>query len=595
MKSVRNSFLVAFVVILAFVNIIHYWNVQSNLVTNQEEKVELLVKNVRSALNTTNQNERFFNEFLADSLRTSAKAVQYSLPPKIEDVTNEQLVELTEQLSLEGITLFVKEGDDVVSVKSSDPDEIGLSTKGWVEGKWYKMFNALLTKHDVDVMPGFGEALPNFWAGPINTSTSNPNLVTKWGYYNDGTTDYLINTYVEEEVITGYYETAGVQKVIADVIEDHPYILTITVLNAEALEFGEKRVKETGAVRFTDRLLLAGDYIFQTDSDEQNALKAIYSNQLVHYETNYKDKKLLKSYFPSDFKAGDDMTDKILITVTSDFEFIQSELYGRLLKALLISGLSLLVGLIAVGIVGRFIDRKRQTLDSVQGMYEDHIESIFETIGEFRHDFNHHLHTISGLAKMGLTTELHEYVSNLVKVQDEFSNIVNASVPALSGLVQSKKVEAREKEIEFEYHFENMESLDMPVEKLTDIVKVIGNILDNAFHAVEESQQRKKNVSIYGRYKNDCLKFTISNNGDMIPIEILTDIFKMGFTTRSSIGGTGVGLASCKKAIERYRGDIHVESTAYQTVFNVSVPIGKKEIRLLTALKSLKKTELNTN
>lgn len=595
MKSVRKSFLIAFIIILIFVNLIHYWQVQNNLVANQEGKIEMLVNGVHAKLQSTHRNERFFNDFLARDLRNSAKAVQHHLPPSIDDVTNEQLVQLAEDFALQGITLFVKEGDDVISVKSSEPHEIGMSTKNWVQGKWYKMFNGLLTNQDVEPIEGFGEALPNFWAAPINTSKSNPDLITKWGYYNDGTTDYLINTYVEESVVEGFFQNVGLQKAIDDILESYPYILTVTILNVDALKHGEKRVRETGAVRFADRMILAGDYAFPTSEDEENALKAIQQNDPIHYKAEVDDKKILKSYNPSVFNAGDDFQDKVLITITSDFTYITDELHARLRKAIFISVLSLLFGLLAIGFVSRSIERKQEALNNIQGMYENHIDSLFETIREYRHDFNHHLHTISGLSKMGLTAELYEYVNNLVKVHEEFNNFVDASIPALSGLIHSKKVEAKEKSIEFENHFENMEKLDVPVEKLTDIVKVIGNILDNAIHAVEESGKDKKMVNIYGRYKKGNLKFSISNNGLKIPDDVMGDIFKMGFTTRSKIGGTGVGLASCKKAIERYKGDINVVSDCDKTIFSIIVPMAEHESRKKLSPHKRSRIELENN
>jgi sensor histidine kinase regulating citrate/malate metabolism len=166
----------------------------------------------------------------------------------------------------------------------------------------------------------------------------------------------------------------------------------------------------------------------------------------------------------------------------------------------------------------------------------------------------------------------------LVSFQDEVNDLVDVNIPALSGLIQSKKSEAREKDIVFEHHFENLENLNLSLEKVTDIVKVTGNIMDNAFHAVEESEINSKRVTIYGKYQDSLLTIIISNNGDMIPENIRENIFKLGFTTRSAIGGTGVGLLSSKKAVERYKGTITVKSDEHLTTFVIKIPISKKEI-----------------
>jgi sensor histidine kinase regulating citrate/malate metabolism len=211
-------------------------------------------------------------------------------------------------------------------------------------------------------------------------------------------------------------------------------------------------------------------------------------------------------------------------------------------------------------------------------MYTQHVDSLFNTMKEYQHDFNHHLYTIAGLSSMGLHNELEDYVSTLVSFQDEVNDLVDVNIPALSGLIQSKKSEAREKDIVFEHHFEYLENLNLSLEKVTDIVKVTGNVMDNAFHAVEESENPSKRVTIYGKYQDLLLTIIISNNGDVIPENIRENIFKLGFTTRSAIGGTGVGLQSSNKAVERYRGTITVTSDEHLTTFVIKIPISKKEI-----------------
>jgi hypothetical protein len=196
MKKIRFSIIFVMTLILVGINTVYYVTTKQTLKKNQNEKVRLIVNNVRSSIDSTRKAEDYFNLLLAQQLRQSSIAIQQSLPPKIDQVKNEQLVELSKKLGLEGITLFVQTKDDVVGVKSSSPEEIGLSTKDWANGKWYLMFKQLLEKHDVTLIPGFGEKLENFWSGPIDTSMSNPSTINKWGYYNDGTTDYLINPYI---------------------------------------------------------------------------------------------------------------------------------------------------------------------------------------------------------------------------------------------------------------------------------------------------------------------------------------------------------------------------------------------------------------
>jgi signal transduction histidine kinase len=67
------------------------------------------------------------------------------------------------------------------------------------------------------------------------------------------------------------------------------------------------------------------------------------------------------------------------------------------------------------------------------------------------------------------------------------------------------------------------------------------------------------------------LSIEISNNGQPIPEDVLENIF-VPFVTYKK-GGTGVGLALVKKAVDMHYGRISVESTAALTTFSIQLPL----------------------
>jgi hypothetical protein len=58
-------------------------------------------------------------------------AIKHALPANYQDITNEQLTKLAQEVRVSHITLLAKTDDDIIGVKSSDPKEINMSTKGW--------------------------------------------------------------------------------------------------------------------------------------------------------------------------------------------------------------------------------------------------------------------------------------------------------------------------------------------------------------------------------------------------------------------------------------------------------------------------------
>ena len=94
------------------------------------------------------------------------------------------------------------------------------------------------------------------------------------------------------------------------------------------------------------------------------------------------------------------------------------------------------------------------------------------------------------------------------------------------------------------------------------------NIIKNAIEAIDE----KGEINITEEIIENRVVVKISNNGK--PIENEKDIFKEGFTTKSS--GSGLGLAICKKQLEAQNASLKLlKSTSDLTEFEIIVPIYK--------------------
>jgi signal transduction histidine kinase len=75
----------------------------------------------------------------------------------------------------------------------------------------------------------------------------------------------------------------------------------------------------------------------------------------------------------------------------------------------------------------------------------------------------------------------------------------------------------------------------------------------------------------------------VRDTGTGIPADKLPRIFDPYFTTKSGpdetgMGGTGLGLSSCRKIIEAHHGRIRVDSTmGIGTQFTIKLPVVKKQ------------------
>ncbi|MBO5340801.1 MAG: Spo0B domain-containing protein [Oscillospiraceae bacterium] len=181
------------------------------------------------------------------------------------------------------------------------------------------------------------------------------------------------------------------------------------------------------------------------------------------------------------------------------------------------------------------------------------------------HDFTNKLHVILGLIQMEMYEEASTYIQNITMVQREtISKVMNAvSEPAVAALLIGKIARASELNINFVLRDGCRYSptdMALPSEML---ITVIGNLLDNAFEAMNENTDYKvRHELMFGIYsKSDAVLITVDDTGHGIKPEHLARIFEKGYSTKSDNRGTG--LYQVKAMVENFGGKIIVESQEY--------------------------------
>ena len=189
------------------------------------------------------------------------------------------------------------------------------------------------------------------------------------------------------------------------------------------------------------------------------------------------------------------------------------------------------------------------------------------------HDFTNKLHVILGLIQMQMYEEAVSYIENITIVQRAtISKIMNAvNEPAVAALLIGKTARAAELNVKFVFRegsYYSKTDMQLPSELL---VTVIGNLIENAFEAMNECEDyNQQNELIFGIYsKPKAVLITVDDTGTGIAPEHLEHIFENGFSTKGS--GRGTGLYQVKQMVERANGSIVVESQeGIGTSFSVS-------------------------
>jgi signal transduction histidine kinase len=126
---------------------------------------------------------------------------------------------------------------------------------------------------------------------------------------------------------------------------------------------------------------------------------------------------------------------------------------------------------------------------------------------------------------------------------------------------------------------------DNNIEKINvvpqDIGRVLLNLFNNAFYAVNEKQKAesltqnaeyKPLVSVSTKKLNDKIEIKVADNGNGIPQNIIDKIFQPFFTTKPTGQGTGLGLSLSYDIIKAHGGEIKVETKEGEgTIFTINI------------------------
>ena len=204
--------------------------------------------------------------------------------------------------------------------------------------------------------------------------------------------------------------------------------------------------------------------------------------------------------------------------------------------------------------------------------YQGEFKSMLQTMRAIRHDFINHIQVIQGLLKLGREDRAFEYVNSLTNEVESMELPLKVKNPALFILLQSKWVRAQNDKVDMHLFVD-----DDPFQKVKsiDMIKIMSNLIDNAFDATMLLSESERFISIEVRLINSMYLFQVENIGPSIPKDVVTEIFNAGFSTKEERLGIprGDGLSIVKQVVGRYGGTIDVHSNRNTTTFSVKIPV----------------------
>lgn len=232
------------------------------------------------------------------------------------------------------------------------------------------------------------------------------------------------------------------------------------------------------------------------------------------------------------------------------------------------------VSLFAFAVIFRLlIGTRNQAIKVTQELYIDDINNMFTSIRGQRHDFLNHVQVIHTMTQMGKIDQLNSYVADLVVETQEVSKIVHHASPAIAALIQAKTTIAEGKGIAFTYELPSNWNVQESSIKIIDIIKIIGNLVDNAFDESENLSIELRKVHTSIRMEENTIQLCVSNSGRLLEAEDRKKIFLPGYSTKGE-NHSGLGLAIVLERVRHYNGELEVTSMegSKGILFRITLP-----------------------
>lgn len=207
------------------------------------------------------------------------------------------------------------------------------------------------------------------------------------------------------------------------------------------------------------------------------------------------------------------------------------------------------------------------------------VKKFVEALRVQNHENLNKLHTIAGLIQLERNEEALDFIFKTTEAQQELTGFLTKNVKdyGVAGLLLGKFLRALELGITLD--FDPHTRLDrLPVQLVSsDLVVIIGNLLENAMEAVANLPQERRHIIFKMLEQGDMLVLIVKDRGPGIAQDDLEGIFQHGFSTKCS-QNRGIGLFLVKNLVESVNGTITVDTTpAEGTTFIISLPLKEDE------------------
>jgi len=223
----------------------------------------------------------------------------------------------------------------------------------------------------------------------------------------------------------------------------------------------------------------------------------------------------------------------------------------------------------------------------------DSMKVFAESLRSQAHESANRLHTIVALVEMGRGDEAVRFATTQLELSQRLVDRLTAAVqePALVALLLGKSAQAAERGIALtvtdDTHFDATLDATVGAEEHdrdagavltpTEMITVVGNLVDNAFDACDKDDPW---VEVTIQQDDAALRIVVADSGPGMDEATFQQARRRGYSTKEggAEGRRGLGLALVSQVVERHGGQLTAEVT-YGSVVSVTIERGAAQRR----------------
>jgi sensor histidine kinase regulating citrate/malate metabolism len=206
------------------------------------------------------------------------------------------------------------------------------------------------------------------------------------------------------------------------------------------------------------------------------------------------------------------------------------------------------------------------------------VRNLADSLRAQAHEADNRLHTVVSLVELGDVDAAVRMATDQVRGSQELVDQLLEQVdePELVALLLGKASQANERGIEL--HLVEGSTVGRSGLDATDLVTIVGNLIDNALDAVAATPPPRL-VEVRIRRDGHDLAIEVVDSGTGLSDEALARVFEPGWSTKSAAGhrrhGRGIGLALVRRTVARLGGEVTVANREHGcgAVARVRLPV----------------------